>query len=112
VAGSLDRDGVQAVQLAMIEHGERCERRGDRIAIFDPLPGLSPPEVPRWRETDAGSDSAFAALYCPWIRVAGPDGQPMSVPPCGHVAGISAKRRDGSRTEAVQLGARRDLVAL
>jgi phage tail sheath protein FI len=92
-AGLIDRDGVKAVQLAMIAH---CERLGDRMAILDPLPGLSPQDVKQWREKGTNYDSKFSALYYPWIKVAGPDGRPMTVPPSGHMAGIYA-RSDNER---------------
>jgi phage tail sheath protein FI len=92
-AGLIDRDGVKAVQLGMIAH---CERLGDRMAILDPLPGLSPQEVKQWREKDTNYDSKFASLYYPWIKVAGPDGRPMLVPPSGHMAGVYA-RSDNER---------------
>ena len=91
--GMLDKDGVKAVQLAMIGHAERMQ---DRIAIIDPLPNLNPQEVKKWRNTESNFDSKFAALYYPWIMVNGPDGKPMAVPPCGHVAGIWA-RNDAER---------------
>jgi phage tail sheath protein FI len=91
--GILDADGVKAVQLAMIAH---CERVGNRVAVLDPLPGLTPQEVKRWREKDTNYDSKFAALYYPWIKVDGPDGQPIEVPPSGHMAGIYA-RSDNER---------------
>jgi phage tail sheath protein FI len=87
-AGALDRTGVKAVQTAMIAH---CERMGDRMAILDPLPDLSPQEVKKWRESETNYDSQFAALYYPWITVAGPDGKPIQVPPCGHLAGVYAR---------------------
>ena len=86
--GSLDRDGVKAVQLAMVAH---CERMGNRVAILDPLPGLSPQEVKKWREKESNIDSKYAALYYPWLRINGPDGQPIDVPPSGFVAGIYAR---------------------
>lgn len=92
-AGAIDRDGVKAVQLAMIAH---CERMSDRIAILDPLPDLSPQTVKTWREQETNYDSKFAALYYPWIKVAGPDGKPMAIPPSGHMAGIWA-RNDNER---------------
>jgi phage tail sheath protein FI len=91
-AGAIDREGVKAVQLAMINH---CERMGDRVAILDPLPDLSPQEVKRWRERDTNFDSKYAALYYPWIKVAG-NGHALSVPPSGHMAGIYA-RNDNER---------------
>ncbi len=92
-AGAIDKDGVKAVQLAMIAH---CERMSDRIAILDPLPGLTPQQVKVWREEETNYDSKFAALYYPWIKIAGPDGKPMPVPPSGHMAGIWA-RNDNER---------------
>jgi phage tail sheath protein FI len=86
--GTIDKDGVKAVQLAMIAH---CERLANRMAILDPPPGLSPQEVKKWREKESNYDSKFAALYYPWIKVDGPDGKPIEVPPSGHIAGIWAR---------------------
>jgi phage tail sheath protein FI len=93
LSGAIDKDGVKAVQLAMISH---CERLSDRMAILDPLPDLNPQDVKRWREVESNFDSKFATLYYPWIKISGPDGKPMSVPPCGHIAGIWA-RNDAER---------------
>jgi phage tail sheath protein FI len=81
------------VQLSMIAH---CERMQDRMAILDPIPELTPQEVKVWREKTTNYDSKFAALYYPWIKVAGPDGRPLSIPPSGHMAGIYA-RNDNER---------------
>ena len=92
-AGAIDRDGVKTVQLAMINH---CEQMGDRMAIIDPLPDLSPQEVRTWRQSETNYDSKYAALYYPWITIGGPDGRPMVVPPSGHMAGIYA-RNDNER---------------
>jgi len=91
-AGFIDRAGVKAVQLSMIAH---CERMGDRMAIIDPLPDLSPQEVKRWREQEAGYDSKYAALYYPWIKIMD-GGYPIDVPPSGHMAGVYA-RSDNER---------------
>jgi phage tail sheath protein FI len=92
-AGILTRDQVKAVQLKMIAH---CELMGDRLAILDPLPGLTPQEVKAWREVEAGYDSKYAVMYYPWIKVAGPGGVTMAMPPSGHMAGIWA-RSDNER---------------
>jgi phage tail sheath protein FI len=92
-AGVIDRQGVKMVQSAMIAH---CERMGDRLAILDPLPELSAQEVQHWRQVETNYDSKFAALYYPWIKVAGPDGKPMPLPPSGHMAGVWA-RSDNER---------------
>ena len=92
--GALDLETVQAVQLAVIAH---CELMGDRVAILDPPPGLSPQQVKEWRVDKAGYDSKYATLYYPWVKVFDPaSGTNVFVPPSGHVAGIWA-RNDDSR---------------
>jgi phage tail sheath protein FI len=93
-AGKIDREGVKAVQAGMIAH---CELMGNRLAILDPVPGLSPQQVRDWRVEEAGHDSKFAALYWPWIKVFDPaSGSPQLIPPSGHVAGVWA-RNDATR---------------
>jgi len=88
-AGTIDGDGVKAVQLAMIAH---CELMGDRVAILDPLPGLSPQRMKEWRVDVAGYDSKYASLYWPWIKIMNPlSGKPFLLPPSGHVAGVWAR---------------------
>ncbi|HEY0699775.1 MAG TPA: phage tail sheath subtilisin-like domain-containing protein, partial [Micromonospora sp.] len=92
--GAIDLDSVKAVQLAMIDH---CQLMGDRMAILDPPPGLSPQQVKEWRTDQAGYDSRYATLYYPWIRIADlRTGADLFVPPSGHVAGIWA-RNDANR---------------
>jgi phage tail sheath protein FI len=76
----------------MIAH---CERMGDRIAILDPLPGLSPQEVKNWRERETNYDSKYAALYYPWVKVSN-EGTTISVPPSGYIAGVYS-RNDNER---------------
>ena len=91
-AGAIDGDGVKAVQLGMIAH---CELMGDRVAILDPLPGLSPQRLREWRMDVAGYDSKYATLYWPWIKVMDPlSGKPIMLPPSGHVAGVWARNDD------------------
>jgi hypothetical protein len=86
----IDQDGVKAVQLAMIAHCEGKHQR-DRIAILDPLPDMSAQEVHAWRTEIAQYDSAFAALYYPWIEIMGQGDKKISVPPSGHIAGVYAR---------------------
>ena len=93
-SGMVDMETVKAVQLAMIAH---CELMGDRMAIIDPPPGLSPQQVREWRMDLAGYDSKYAAMYYPWIKVFDPtSGTNTYVPPSGHMAGVWA-RNDASR---------------
>ncbi len=87
-AGAIDGDGLKAAQLAMIAH---CENMGDRVAILDAPPDLSPQQAAKWRKDDAGYDSKYAALYYPWIEVIDTDGKPFMLPPSGHVAGVYAR---------------------
>ncbi len=91
---ALDLNGVKAVQEAMIGH---CDRQKDRMAILDAPPGFSPQQVLEWRVEGAGHSSMYAALYYPWLNVMDPaSGNIVSVPPCGHIAGIWS-RNDGTR---------------
>ncbi|MGC9670024.1 phage tail sheath family protein [Planosporangium sp. 12N6] len=84
--GLITAEDVKAVQLAVISH---CEQMGDRMAILDPLPGLTARQVLTWRQEEAGYDSKYAALYYPWIKVFDPaTGQNRFMPPSGHVAGL------------------------
>ncbi|HEX8631249.1 MAG TPA: phage tail sheath subtilisin-like domain-containing protein [Catenuloplanes sp.] len=90
----VDLETVKAVQLGIIAH---CESMGDRMAILDVPPGLSPQQVREWRTDLAGYDSKYAALYYPWIKVFDPaTGTNEYMPPSGHIAGIWA-RNDTSR---------------
>jgi uncharacterized protein len=94
-AGHLSDEGVRAVQTALMNH---CEAMKDRVAILDCPPELNAQQMREWRQTTAGYDSKYAALYYPWLRVADPLGKSESilVPPSGHMAGIWA-RSDGER---------------
>src|SRR3954447_21700907 len=93
---STNGDGarVRDLQGKTIAH---CENAGDRMAILDAPPGLLPQDVLEWRMNTAGYDSKFATLYYPWLEVMDPlSGQPIMVPPSGHMAGIWA-RTDSTR---------------
>lgn len=90
--GTIDLEGVQAVQLAMIAHAELM---GDRVAILDAPPSLNAQQIKEWRVDKAGYDSKYATLYWPWVKVFDPlSGQAIFVPPSGHVAGIWARNDD------------------
>jgi hypothetical protein len=90
----LDLAMVKAVQRAMIDH---CELMGDRVAIIDAPPDLTPQEVRQWRLNVAGYDSNYAALYYPWIEIDDTlNGRTLKIPPSGHMAGVWA-RNDNTR---------------
>jgi phage tail sheath protein FI len=95
--GTVDLNLWKSVQTALISH---CEQNGNRMAILDAPPGMTPQQIKDWRSEVAMYDSAFAALYYPWIKVDNPIGMngnsEVYVPPSGHIAGVWA-RTDESR---------------
>jgi len=93
IAGD-DDFALRDAQGKVIAH---CEGMGDRMAILDTPPDLSPADALDWRLNTAGYDSKQATLYYPWLEVMDPlTGFPALVPPCGHVAGVWA-RTDSTR---------------
>jgi phage tail sheath protein FI len=90
-----DDEQVYRVQAALVRH---CEARGDRVALLDPPwsavhdPRQGVAAVRAWRQR---FDSAFAALYFPWVDVVDPlrgqDATTRAIPPSGHVAGFVAQ---------------------
>jgi phage tail sheath protein FI len=88
---------LKTVQTAMLDH---CAAMKDRVAVLDAPPELGVQAVKEWRVAGAGFDSAYGALYYPWIKVANQtpkarrqpgEGDLIAVPPCGHVAGVWAR---------------------
>jgi len=95
--GTLDLSLWKAVQTTLISH---CEQNGNRMAVLDAPPGMTPQQIRDWRSEVAMYDSAYAALYYPWIKVENPIGlngdAEVFIPPSGHIAGVWA-RTDESR---------------
>jgi phage tail sheath protein FI len=95
--GTLDLGLWKAVQTTLISH---CEQNGNRMAVLDAPPGMTPQQVRDWRSEVAMYDSAYAAFYYPWIKVENPIGlngdAEVFIPPSGHIAGVWA-RTDESR---------------
>lgn len=90
--GTIDLEGVQAVQVAMMNH---CELMGDRVAILDTPPAMNAQQVREWRQDKARYDSKYAALYWPWIKILDPiTGRNIGVPPSGHIAGLWSRNDD------------------
>ena len=90
--GSVDLGLWKAVQTSLISH---CEQHGNRMAILDAPPGMSPQQIKEWRSDVAMYDSGYAALYYPWIKVENPVGTngdvEVLIPPSGHIAGVWAR---------------------
>ncbi|MCB0075870.1 MAG: phage tail sheath family protein [Anaerolineales bacterium] len=87
-AGVFSDDDVKAVQSQLLNH---CEMMQDRFAILDGPPGMTVQEMVEWRQEKMNFDSAYGALYYPWIQT-----DEGMVPPSGHLAGLYA-RVDGQR---------------
>ncbi len=86
-----DRD---AIQHALLDH---CEGLGDRFAVIDSAAGLAPLGDSGVEGQINGLSSAggYAALYYPWILVQpSGSGDPIPVPPSGHVCGVIARTDD------------------
>ena len=65
------------------------------MAVLDAPPGMTPQQIKEWRSDVAMYDSAYAALYYPWIKVENPIGingdAEILIPPSGHIAGVWAR---------------------
>ena len=70
-----------------------CERSQDRFAILDAPDTRDIEEVRRMRQR---LNTSFAAIYFPWVMVAGPNGTQHKVPPSGFVAGVYARTEQQS----------------
>jgi uncharacterized protein len=88
-----------AVQQAIVQH---CELMAERFAVLDARPGMalfSTGAGDSVEEQRQGLDSTrgYAGLYYPWLRVRpSGSGDPVLVPPSGHMCGIIA-RSDATR---------------
>jgi hypothetical protein len=81
-------EGVKAIQRELVTS---CERVVGRIALVDPPPDLDPEGALEWRQRSR-IDSPAAATYYPWVELSDPAcGTTVTVPPCGHVAGLWAR---------------------
>ncbi|MCL6434009.1 MAG: phage tail sheath subtilisin-like domain-containing protein [Leptolyngbyaceae cyanobacterium HOT.MB2.61] len=80
---------VQRMQTAVLEY---CQQAGDRFALLDALPNATVTTIQQQQQALSSHPGALnGALYFPWIQVEqSPAG--MFVPPCGHIAGVYARR--------------------
>jgi hypothetical protein len=86
-----NRKVALGMQQMVVNH---CESMGDRFAILDSRRSDSRTDVAdQWSEIDGVN----GAIYYPWIKVPGLEkDEVVTVPPCGHVAGVYA-RTDNER---------------
>jgi phage tail sheath protein FI len=93
-SGNADAAAIAIVQQETIAH---CERMYDRFAVLDAQPGLvlfSTGTGDSIEDQRRGLDSTrgYAALYYPWLQVAPSGaGDPILVPPSGHVCGVFSR---------------------
>jgi len=90
----IDEKRKQAILDAQCMLVAHCERAGNRMAILDPIPGLTPQEMNETTlNTPYNSDFGQGAIYYPWIKIVDPmrRGQQLFVPPSGHIAGVWAR---------------------
>ncbi|MEY3255332.1 MAG: hypothetical protein RLZZ29_463 [Cyanobacteriota bacterium] len=87
--------GIMELMISMCEGSASGDipNPPNRMVLLDPPPEFSKPQqVVEWLNR-FNRRSMFAALYYPWIKVANPRdrGNPILVPPCGHVMGVWAR---------------------
>lgn len=84
-----DEDAAFAIQGTLINH---CETMQYRVAVLDTPRDYLVSQALNFRNR---TSSTHAAMYYPWIKIADPrpsrGGQPLLVPPSGHVAGMYAR---------------------
>ncbi len=79
-----DDPTIANAAAAMAAH---CEKRKDRICILQ-----SPRPIIPFATHQPPVRSSYAAYYYPWIAVGSLDGSStVTIPPCGHLAGIYAQ---------------------
>lgn len=86
--GYINQDVFNHFQSRLVTH---CEMLGDRMVILDVPHTVKTPQQAREYRLRSNIDSKYATLYYPWARVTGPDGKKMSIPICGHLAGVWAR---------------------
>ncbi|MHC4389989.1 MAG: phage tail sheath family protein [Planctomycetota bacterium] len=110
--GFRSEDDVIAVQKAAVDVATHLRYVH---VILDPPPNLTPVLVQEYREQ---FDSRHAFLYYPWVKVLDPFGESsqelVTVPACGHVAGLIAKTDDaeGLHTPPANEPPLNDIIAL
>lgn len=84
-----DYVGDVATDLALITY---AQNRGDVLAILSPAQGMTPQNAVNYRRLTLKSQSSYACMYYPWIKVADPlnNNYPKLMPPVAHAAGRMA----------------------
>ncbi|MFM5981728.1 MAG: phage tail sheath family protein [Sphaerospermopsis kisseleviana] len=87
--------GIMELMISMCEgsaSGDIPNPPNRMVLIDPPSDAVKPQQVVEWLNR-FNRRSMFAALYYPWIKVANPRdrGNPILVPPCGHIMGVWAR---------------------
>lgn len=66
-----------------------CQGRMNAVAIIQPPKGVTPANAAAYRQNQVVTQTSYAAMYYPWIKVPDPlnNNRPITIPPCGHAAG-------------------------
>lgn len=92
--GLPDFEGDQTVASDLLTE---AESRGDWFIILCTGSGLTPQQAKQYRQATLAANSAYGALYWPWIRITDPVTEnSKDIPATGHIAGVFA-RTDISR---------------
>lgn len=90
--------GIMELMISMCEGSASGDipNPPNRMVVLDAPPPREcekPQQVVEWLERRFNRRSMFAALYYPWIKVPNPRnaGNPILIPPCGHVMGVWAR---------------------
>jgi phage tail sheath protein FI len=90
-AGALPAFGEDDITAAMAQLVGDCQALRRTAILQHPDPSALADDVVTWRSDNF--NSAYAAVYWPWLRTVDParPSEVVAVPPCGHVAGIVAR---------------------
>lgn len=88
--GIPDFSGDIAVQGDVIAY---CANRKDCFGILDTRRGIDAQDAKNYKQVTLASQSSYAAIYWPGIKVADPlkNGKPKTISPIGHIAGVYAR---------------------
>jgi len=69
-----------------------AETRKDWFIILNTPSGMDPQEAKEYRQVTLGANTAYGALYWPWIKITDPvTNRSLDIPSIGHIAGVFAR---------------------
>ncbi len=90
IPGLMEYDGITVAPYKELE--TYVEDRKDIWGIIDPPDDLTSAQVVVWSSETANFVSSYLSIFYPWLTVADQDtGIEISIPPSGHVQGLTAR---------------------